>query len=115
VRHLELYQFLGRTAVLLDEADDYLTWLATGVAPVGHFTEGTLRTAMIDAPLWVLVSISARFDVCATVHAVSNAVLAAGLPFATLALDLPQDNLTRYVPLGPVGCQNSATSVALVF
>ena len=33
-----------------------LTWLATDVAPVGHFAEGTLRTTMIDAPLWVLVS-----------------------------------------------------------
>jgi len=78
-----------------------LTWLATDVAPVGHFVEGTLRTAMIDAPLWVLVSISARFDVCATVHAVTNAVLAAGLPFATLTLNSPQDNLTRYAPPGP--------------
>lgn len=77
-----------------------LTWLATDVAPVGHFAEGTLRTAMIDAPLWVLVSIGTRFERCATVHAVTNAVLAAGLPFATLALDSSRDNLTRYAPAG---------------
>jgi hypothetical protein len=77
-----------------------LTWLATDVAPVGHFAEGTLRTTMIDAPLWVLVSINSRFDVCAMTHAVTNAVLAAGLPFVTVALDSSQDNLKRYTPPG---------------
>jgi len=75
-----------------------LTWLATDVAPVGHFADGTLRTTMIDAPVWVLVSGGVRFERCAVVGAVINTLVAAEVPFVTVAVDSRQDNLARYAP-----------------
>jgi hypothetical protein len=78
-----------------------LSWLATDVAPVGHFTQGTLRTAMVEADLWVLVAHSTRFEHCTVTGAVLNALLGAGTPVFTLAVDLIEDNLVRLQPVDP--------------
>ncbi|WP_157187604.1 hypothetical protein [Nocardia vinacea] len=75
-----------------------LSWLAADVAPVGHFAEGVLRTVAIEAALWVVISLRGRFDVCSGTKAVVNVIAAAGTPFATVALDLPANNLTWYQP-----------------
>lgn len=73
-----------------------LTWLATDIAPVGHFVEGALRTAPVDASLWVLVASSVRFERCAVVQALINTLLAAHLPFVTLAIDSPGANVKHF-------------------
>ncbi|WP_406731556.1 hypothetical protein [Streptomyces sp. NBC_01794] len=75
-----------------------LTWLATDVAPVGHFAEGTLRTAHVDAPLWVLVASDVRFLQCQVVRGLLTALRAARMPFVTLTIDVPEDNVMRFAP-----------------
>ncbi|MCP2250131.1 hypothetical protein [Lentzea aerocolonigenes] len=78
-----------------------LSWLATDVAPVGHFADGTLRTTTIDAPMWVLVAAGMRFERCATTAAILNALDGAGLPHVTVAVDAPENNVERHNPSQP--------------
>lgn len=73
-----------------------LTWLATDVAPVGHFAEGTLRTAHVDAPLWVLVATDVRFLRCPVVSGLLTTLRAARIPFVTLAIDVRKHNVMRF-------------------
>ncbi|MEV8438620.1 hypothetical protein AB0425_14675 [Actinosynnema sp. NPDC051121] len=79
-----------------------LSWLATDIAPVGHFVDGALRATAIHARVWAVIASSARFANCATTTAVVNAITAAGLPFVTIAVDVPEDNITRYARLEQV-------------
>jgi hypothetical protein len=73
-----------------------LSWLATDVAPVGHFADGSLRTAAVDARMWAVIATSARFANCTTTSAIINAITAAGLTYVTIAVDVPENNVTRY-------------------
>ncbi|ATL67256.1 hypothetical protein [Nocardia terpenica] len=80
-----------------------LSWLATDIAPVGHFADGVLRTAMVDAPLWVLVAADTRFTRCPTTISLANSIVAAGLPYVAVALDIRRDNVTRHAPVQGAG------------
>jgi hypothetical protein len=75
-----------------------LTWLASDIAPVGHFANGTLRTAPIDAALWVLVAVGTRFSQCATTSAIINMINGAELPYVTIAVDEPENNVRSRTP-----------------
>ena len=69
-----------------------LTWVATDIAPVGHFAEGVLRTAVVDAKLWVLVTTHVRLGHCQMVRTLRNALDAAGRPYVMVSVDGPSGN-----------------------
>ncbi|MFS8101157.1 hypothetical protein LFM09_28940 [Lentzea alba] len=73
-----------------------LSWLATDIAPVGHFADGDLRTKGIDARTWAVIASSARFANCPMTTAIINAITAAGVPYVTIAVDESADNVARY-------------------
>ncbi|GAA0531182.1 hypothetical protein [Saccharopolyspora thermophila] len=75
-----------------------LSWLASDVAPVGHFARGVLATAAVDAAQWVLISIATRFERCQMTNFLVNALLAGQVPFATVSLDQLEDNVVHYAP-----------------
>ncbi|GAA3981582.1 hypothetical protein [Streptomyces plumbiresistens] len=79
-----------------------LTWLATDIAPVGHFAEGVLRTAVIDAQLWVLVTTDVRLARCQMVRTLLNALDAAGRPYVTVSVDgVSDDGVEWHAPPDP--------------
>ncbi|MFF9803312.1 hypothetical protein ACF1G3_38765, partial [Streptomyces rochei] len=79
-----------------------LTWLATDIAPVGHFAEGVLRTTVIDAQLWVLVTTEVRLARCQMVRTLLNALDAAGLPYVTVSVDgVSDDGVEWHAPPDP--------------
>lgn len=67
-----------------------LSWLATDVAAVGHLPCGTLRAAPIDAPLWALVSMDARFGHTKVVSAIREALARAGTPHVEVSVDVAE-------------------------
>lgn len=70
-----------------------LSWLATDIAPIGHFMEGALRAEPVDAPVWVIVAISTRFTHCVVTNIISSLLTELGLLVIELSIDKPEDNL----------------------
>ena len=54
----------GDLESLIDASIASLTWLATDIAPVGHFVYGDLSAIAIDVDAWVVVAFSTRFEHC---------------------------------------------------
>jgi hypothetical protein len=71
-----------------------LSWLATDIAPVGHFSQATLRGVAVDAPVWVVVTLSSRFTYCAVTALLTETLLAARRVCVLVGLDLRADNVT---------------------
>ncbi|MBV1853794.1 hypothetical protein [Catellatospora tritici] len=78
-----------------------LSWLASDIAPVGHLPSGALRTAVVEADRWVLLTSTARLRHCAATAAVVTAVTTAGLPLLHVAIDRRGDNITELPPGDP--------------
>ena len=101
---------LGRTA---GAPVGSLSWLATDVAPVGHFADGALRTMPIDARVWTVIASSARFGNCTTTRAVLNAITAAGLPYTAIAVDVRENNVIRYARVEQVDSDQARAARAV--
>src|SRR5438876_888403 len=51
----ELETMLGHEVVSM-------SWTASDIAAVGHLAEGALRLVAVEAPVWVLATVRARFE-----------------------------------------------------
>lgn len=76
-----------------------ISWLSSDIASVGHCVLGTLRAAAVDALVWIIVSLESRFQFCEVTSAIIETVIAANLRHVTLAVDLPENNVTCFVPM----------------
>jgi hypothetical protein len=80
---------------ILDTTVISVSWLASDIAPVGHFVEGCLRSIAVTADIWVLVAVQARIEHCNATATLQNAIRASGLPYFELIIDRPQANLSE--------------------
>jgi hypothetical protein len=93
-------KYRGDLEVLLGVRVASVSWLATDIAPVGHFVQGDLRAAPVDAAAWVVVAISTRFDHCTTTSFLRDLLLRAGRRTVLLSVDGEKDNVCELRPDG---------------
>jgi hypothetical protein len=72
-----------------------LSWLATDIAPVGHFASGCLRACPISAPVWIVVAVRMRFSNCHTTKLLLNAIYQSGCKAFLFAIDESKENVLR--------------------
>jgi len=82
----ELETILGQVVVSM-------SWTASDIAPVGHLAEGVLELRAVEAPVWVLATVRARFGQDAVASAIARAVTASGRTLVRVALDETEDNI----------------------
>jgi hypothetical protein len=88
----------GELEELLGSELQSLSWLATDIAPVGHFVQGTLQAMAIDCPQWVLVIPEARFVNCDVTHLIVALLGPAKARCFALVIDQPENNVLELEP-----------------
>jgi hypothetical protein len=76
-----------------------LSWVASDIAPVGHFAMGELAIRPVDSELWILLGADASLGGGYTPRILTETLRAAGLEYVELAMDTSENNLRRYVPI----------------
>jgi hypothetical protein len=90
------------------------SWLATDVAPVGHLVDDSLRAIPVEAQVWVLASLSARFVNCSTTSMLQKSLGANGDVYFELALDQQEGNLRQKLPDSQKGVHDTVESESVV-
>jgi len=72
-----------------------VSWLATDIAPVGTLADACLSFAPVSADLWIVASLSTRFEQCDITNRIVRAALAAGHEIYLLMIDRQRENLRR--------------------
>lgn len=80
-----------------------MSWVATDVAPVGHIEVGSLQVAPVVADRWIIVATSMRLLHCKVTGLIAESLRWSFLPYATVALDRPADNVEIQQPVKPPG------------
>ncbi len=70
-----------------------ISWVATDIAPVGHFAVGTLEAFPVKADKWVIVASSARLQVCPLTGFITESLKLAGVSHITVAIDQHENNV----------------------
>jgi hypothetical protein len=73
-----------------------MSWLASDIAPVGHFFDGDLKAAAVRADTWVVIAASTRLAHCPITGLLADLARRSAARAFTLAVDEPKRNL---VPL----------------
>jgi hypothetical protein len=74
------------------------SWVATDIAPVGHFANGMLRPAGVDAQTWVIVATTARHHICKVLGTIRHGLDLAGTRRFDIYLDGAEPNVRHYAP-----------------
>jgi hypothetical protein len=84
-------------ATIVGRSIESVSWLASDIAPIGHFNEANLIFEAVHAEIWVLVTLSTRLLHCPTTALLQRSLQFAGKTFLQFAVDVPRDNLTKFV------------------
>lgn len=71
-----------------------MSWVATDIAPVGHFVHGDIGAEPVDADVWVIVALSTRFSNCGLTCNLAELPGVAAGSVVTVAVDLNENNVT---------------------
>jgi hypothetical protein len=85
---------------LLDVPMSSISWLATDIAPVGHFVQGDLRAIAIDAEVVVILAMSVRFSHCTITSSLAQLMPRAGRKTVLFSVDDSKSNVTLLDPSG---------------
>ncbi|AMY10829.1 hypothetical protein LuPra_04072 [Luteitalea pratensis] len=85
----------GELEELLGSVLQSLSWLATDVAPVGHFVQGTLQAVAVDCPQWIVVASEARFISCNVTAIILALLCRAKARCFAFAIDAHEDNVAE--------------------
>jgi hypothetical protein len=86
-----------------------LSWLATDIAPVGHFAYASLKAVAVDADNWIVLSLETRFKHCHTTGLLTETLKGARKKYFQLSIDVHENNLLTVEPVGaPINNQASA-------
>ncbi len=77
-----------------------LSWLATDIAPVGHFVYGTLQAVPVHVPMWVVVSLGTRLRTCHVTGLLIETLAAANKGCIMVAVDQAENNVTAMSSAG---------------
>ena len=83
---------------LLGSGLQSLSWLATDIAPVGHFVQGTLQAIAIDCPQLVVVSFEARFVHCNVTALILALLVRAKARCFAFVIDAHENNVVELEP-----------------
>ncbi|GLR85281.1 hypothetical protein GCM10007857_19910 [Bradyrhizobium iriomotense] len=72
-----------------------VSWVATDIVPVGTLAEARLSFAPIFADVWIVLSLSTRFEQCGTTNRIVRAAIAGGHEMYVLMIDQQKENLKR--------------------
>jgi hypothetical protein len=86
---------IGDLEAIVGRRIQTMSWLASDIAPVGHFKEENLTFAAIDADVWVLVTFSARLLYCSTTALLQRSLQFANKTCFEFALDVSSNNLAK--------------------
>src|SRR6266566_2902495 len=86
-------------AALVKLPVDSISWVASDIAPVGHFVDGGFSYAPVAAKAWVLIASSTRLLHCSLTSMLQRSLRKAGQTLFELSLDKSEGNLVRYRPL----------------
>jgi tetratricopeptide (TPR) repeat protein len=78
---------------LIDTPIASLSWIASDIAPVGHFVYGKLKALAIDADVIVVMTLSARFVHCNLTRLLIDLMQHAGRRTIAFSVDLTTDNV----------------------
>jgi hypothetical protein len=84
----------GELERLVGASIDSMTWLASDIAPVGHFAHGNLSAEAIGADVWVVVSLSVRFTNCTLTGCLVDMLAASTGTVVTVAVDKSENNVS---------------------
>lgn len=90
-----LWHRLDELTAIVGRPIHTLSWLATDIAPVGHFADGNLTFNAVDADMWVVAALSTRLAYCSTTALLQRSLEFAGKSFFELAIDQAEKNLVR--------------------
>jgi hypothetical protein len=88
----------GELEELLGSELQSLSWLATDIAPVGYFVQGTLQAVAIDCPQWVVVCSEVRFVNCNVTTLIRMLLNRAKAHCFAFAIDRPENNVVELEP-----------------
>jgi hypothetical protein len=88
----------GDLESLIDATVASLTWLASDIAPVGHFVYGKLIAEAVDADLWVVLTLSTRFEYCSSTGSLIDLLQHAGRRTIAFSVDKSTNNVLMLAP-----------------
>jgi hypothetical protein len=95
-----MFSHLAEFEAIVGRPIETISWLASDIAPVGHFKDGNLTFDAIDAETWVLATLSVRLRYCETTSMLRRSLQFADKAWFEFALDLPDSNVTRFARSG---------------
>lgn len=75
-----------------------LSWVASDVAPVGHFAVGDLTIRAVPSDLWIVLAPGSSLGGGYTARVLIESLAAAGIEYAELVIDQAENNLHRHDP-----------------
>jgi hypothetical protein len=73
-----------------------LSWIASDIAPVGHYVNGILKTRATGFGSWVIVGNSVRLQYCTSVSLLMNSLDCAGMEIIQVNYDIKENNVIIY-------------------
>jgi hypothetical protein len=91
-----VHRHVSELAALVKLPVDSISWIASDIAPVGHFIEGGVSYAPVAAEIWVVIAPSARLLHCSLTSILQQSLKKSGQTLFELTLDASEGNLVQH-------------------
>jgi hypothetical protein len=85
-----------------------ISWLASDVAPVGHFVAASLTIKPVSAPVWVVITSAVRFERSGTARRLLDSLRLSGIEHVQIAIDVGEHNVMWHAAAAPVSGSETA-------